>query len=117
MSYTESWNQPWSPAPAAALLVALAITGWSPQELLEWGADELSFTLQFLTIAELLNEDRSIRIIHLSSPLEWLKAVCESKLRLFFFYFRATTDCFPLLFAIALLGASSIGMNLPLSVS
>lgn len=92
-------------------------------------ADELSFTPQFLTVSDLLNEDRSVQIIHSSSvmedsvsellfvtvlsiaisfskmvpvwssPSERLKAVCESKLKLFFltFYFRATTDCLPLL--------------------
>lgn len=87
MSYTESWNQPWSLAPADTLLIALAITGWSPQKLLEWEADELSFTPQFLTIAELLNEDRLIQIIGLSRPCEWLKAVCEWKLRLLFLTF------------------------------
>lgn len=83
----------------------------------EWVADELSFTPQFLTISDLLNEDRSIKIIHLSgllensvsellfvtilsiaityskmvpvwsSPSEQLKAVCESKLKPFFLTF------------------------------
>lgn len=33
-------------------------------------ADELSFTPQFLTVSDLLNEDRSVQIIHSSSVME-----------------------------------------------
>lgn len=95
----------------------------------EWIAGELSFPPQFLAISDLLNEDRLIQIIHSSTvmensvsemlfvmilsiaisfskmvsvwsnPPEWLKAVRESKLKLFFltFCYRATTGCLPLL--------------------